>query len=105
WDAGLFFETVDRTLLCSDLLFHPGDVEALTEADIVGRARDAILTNKSGPMAKDMPYTPDTDGTLRRLAALHPRTIALMHGSTFRGDGERALNDLATVIRETLGTG
>jgi len=28
-----------------------------------------------------------------------------MHGSTFRGDGERALHDLAAVIRETLGTG
>ena len=47
WDAGLFFETVDRTLLCSDLFFHPGDVEALTETDVVGRARDAILKNKS----------------------------------------------------------
>jgi hypothetical protein len=56
-------------------------------------------------MAKDMPYTPDTDATLRRLAALRPQTIALMHGSTFRGDGERALLDLATLIRETLGTG
>jgi len=55
-------------------------------------------------MAKDMPYTSDTDPTLRRLAALRPRTIALMHGSTFCGDGERALLDLATVIRETLGT-
>src|SRR5262249_33199903 len=63
WDAGLFFETVDRTLLCSDLFFHPGDVEALTETDVVGRAREVILKNKSGPMAKDMPYTPDTDAT------------------------------------------
>ena len=86
-------------------LLSSGDVEALTEADVVGRAREAILHNKSGPMAKDMPYTPDTDGTLLRLAALQPRTIALMHGSTFRGNGERALLDLATVIRETLGTG
>jgi flavorubredoxin len=105
WDVGLFFETGDRTLLCSDLFFHPGDVEAVTEADVVGRAREAILRNRSGPMAKDMPYTPDTDGTLRRLAALRPRTIALMHGSTFRGDGERALLDLETVIRETLAPG
>ncbi len=103
WDAGMFFEAVDGTLLCSDLFFHPGDVEALTEADIVPRAREAIVKGQAGPMAKDMPYTPYTDGTLRRLAALTPRTIALMHGSTFRGDGERALLDLAAVIRETLG--
>jgi hypothetical protein len=82
----------------------PGDVEALTEADVVGRAREAIVKSTSGPLAKDMPCTADTDGTLRRLAAPRPQTIALMHGSTFRGDGERALLDLATVIRETLGT-
>ena len=105
WDAGLFFETVDRTLLCSDLFFHPGDVEPLTEGDVVGRARDAMVKGQAGPMAKDMPYTPYTDSTIGRLAALAPRTIALMHGSTFTGDGERALRDLATVIRETLGNG
>jgi hypothetical protein len=26
-----------------------------------------------------------------------------MHGSSFSGDGERALRDLAVVMRETLG--
>jgi len=102
WDAGLFFETVDRTFLCSDLFFHPGDVEALTEGDVVGPAREAIVRNQAGPMANDMPYTAHTDGTIRRLAALAPRTIALMHGSTYRGDGERALLDLAAVLAETL---
>jgi flavorubredoxin len=102
WDAGMFFETLDRTLLCSDLFFRPGDVEALTEGDVVGPAREAIVRNQAGPMANDMPYTAHTDGTLRRLAALTPRTIALMHGSTFRGDGEQALLGLAAVLAETL---
>jgi hypothetical protein len=32
---------------------------------------------------------------LRRLAALKPGTIALMHGPTFKGDGSAALNGLA----------
>ena len=103
WDAGLFFDEVNRTLLCSDLFFHPGEPEPVTESDIVTRARDSILQSLSGPMAKDMPYTPDTDATLRRLAALNPRTLALMHGSTFRGDGGKAITDLAGVIKETLG--
>jgi hypothetical protein len=54
-------------------------------------------------MAKDMPYTPYTDSTLRRLAALDPQTLAVMHGSSFSGDGRTALLDLASVIKETLG--
>lgn len=103
WDAGLFFDEVNRTLLCSDLFFHPGEPEPVTESDIVTRARESILQSLSGPMAKDMPYTPDTDATLRRLAALKPRTLALMHGSTFRGDGGKAITDLAGIIKETLG--
>ncbi len=103
WDAGLFFEEEDRTLLCSDLFFHPGDPEALTESDVVGRARAAIIENLSSPMAKDMPYTSYTDSTLRRLAALEPRTLALMHGTSFRGDGREAILELATVIKEILG--
>lgn len=103
WDAGLFFDETEGTLLCSDLFFHAGDPEPLTESDIVGRAEQAIRRNLSGPMAKDMPYTPYTDSTLRRLAALRPRTLALMHGSAFRGDGEKAILDLAMVINETLG--
>jgi flavorubredoxin len=103
WDAGLFFEEADRTLLCSDLFFHPGNPEPVTEADVVGRASSAILKNLAGPMAKDMPYTPYTEATLRRLAGLEPRTLALMHGSTFKGDGGKAILALAEVIKRALG--
>jgi flavorubredoxin len=102
WDAGLFFEETDRTFLCSDLFFHPSDPEPLIESDVVGRAREAIIGALSGPLAKDMPYTPYTDGTLQRLAALEPQTLGLMHGSSYRGDGRKAILELAEVIRETL---
>lgn len=104
WDAGLFFDEGERTLMCSDLFFHPGDPEPVAESDVVGRAQASIVEGLSGPMANDMPYTPYTDATLRRLAALQPRTLALMHGSTFRGDGAKAILDLARVLKETLGT-
>jgi hypothetical protein len=103
WDAGLFFEEVNRTLLCSDLFFHPGNPEPLTESDVLARARESIVQNLSGPLAKDMPYTPYTDATLRRLAALKPRTLALMHGSAFQGDGAGAVLGLAEVLRKNLG--
>ena len=103
WDAGLFFEETDRTLLCSDLFFHPQSDAPLIESDIVGRAREAILFGMQSPLANDMPYTPYTVRTMQRLAGLEPSTLALMHGSSFRGNGRRALEDLAEVIRETHG--
>jgi hypothetical protein len=46
----------------------------------------------------------DTEATLARLAGLSPRTLALMHGSTFTGDGGTALRDLARILKEVLGT-
>ncbi len=103
WDAGLFFEETDRMLLCSDLFFQPGDPQPLTRADLVGPAGAAIREGQAGPLAKDMPYTPYTDATMQRLADLKPHILATMHGASFAGDGERALRELARVIRETLG--
>ncbi len=103
WDAGLFFDETERTLLCSDLFFHPRSDQPLIEGDIVGRARESILAGMDSPLAKDMPYTPYTDSTLHRLAELSPGTLALMHGSSYHGDGRQALQDLAGVIRETHG--
>lgn len=103
WDAGLFFEETDRTFLCSDLFFHPGDPEPLIESGVVERAREAIVAGLASPLAKDMPYTPYTDSTLQRLASLAPQTLALMHGSSYRGDGRKALLDLAEVIKATIG--
>ncbi len=102
WDAGLFFDETEQTLLCSDLFFQPGDPEPLIASEIVERATAAIRGSLAGPMAKDMPYTPYTDRTLDRLAALKPRTLAVMHGSSFRGDGGQAILDLAAVIKNLL---
>jgi flavorubredoxin len=103
WDAGLVFDETEQALLCSDLFFHPGDPEPLAGPEIVGRATEAIQGNLVGPMARDMPYTPYTDSTLQRLAALEPRVLAVMHGSSFRGDGRQAILDLAGAIKDLLG--
>ncbi len=105
WDAGLFFEESERTLLCSDLFFQPGDPEPLVESDLVGPAADAMRAGASGPLAHDVPYTPHTAATLERLARLAPRTLAAMHGASFRGDGAAALRELAPVLREVYGRG
>ncbi len=103
WDAGLFFDETERTLLCSDLFFQPGDPAPLIESEIVERAREAIVGSMTGPLANDMPYTPYTDATLKRLATLKPLTLAAMHGSSFRGDGGKALLDLGDVVKDLLG--
>jgi hypothetical protein len=39
--------------------------------------------------------TPNTAPTIRRLADLEPRTLAIMHGSSYAGDSAKALLALA----------
>jgi hypothetical protein len=97
------FEETEATLLCSDLFTHGGDVPAVTASDVVGPFSEGLIADMNGPLAGAYPYTPQTDETLRRLAALGPKTLALMHGSTFVGDGGRALLDLSAAMREILG--
>ena len=103
WEAGLLFEETKGTLLCSDLFHQNGDVEALTESDVIDRARKTLIDYQASPLANYMPYTKHTDGILQKLAALNPRTIAPMHGSAYAGDGTKAIRDLAVVMREVLG--
>jgi flavorubredoxin len=107
WDAGLMFEETSGTLLCSDLFHQSGQVEAVSEsaADVVERHRQVLLAYQAGPFANYMPYTDATDRTLRRLALLKPTRLATMHGSTFAGDGEQALRDLARMTRDLFGPG
>jgi flavorubredoxin len=102
WEAGLLFEETQRTLLCSDLFHQNGDVEPSTTADVVGRFRQMLVEYQQGPFANYLPYTNRTEPTLKRLAALKPRTLATMHGSTFVGDGERAIADLAQAMKDVL---
>ncbi len=102
WEAGHLIEETNGTFFSSDILHQNGDVEPLTESDVVGRAREALVGFQSGPFANYLPYTKHTDALLQRLAECKPRTIAAMHGSAFAGDGERALRDLAEVYRDVL---
>jgi len=90
WDAGLLYEETTGTLFTSDLLTHGGDPAPRTEGDVLGPARAA---------ERAFGYTavgPGTGATIRRLAQLAPRTLAIMHGSSFAGDGAAVLGHLAT---------
>lgn len=103
WDAGVLFEETQRILFCSDLFTHNGDVEPLTESDILGRTRRSLADFQAGPLMDYMPYTPRTRPLLEGLAALDPRTLATMHGSSYTGDGAKALVELDAIMKEALG--
>jgi flavorubredoxin len=98
WDAGVMFEETTGTLLCGDLFAHFGS-DVLRHDDIVSPAADAqrefmgtAVTTLTGP-------------TLRRLATLKPRTLALMHGASFQGDCEGQLLRLAQDYDDALRRG
>jgi hypothetical protein len=92
------------TEIAQDLFHQNGNVEPLTEVDVVERARGALLEYQSGVLAEYMPFTPQTDRVLNELAELGPTTLAIMHGSSFSGDGSRALRDYSEVLREVFGS-
>jgi hypothetical protein len=49
--------------------------------------------------------TPSTGATIRRLAKLAPRTLAVMHGSSFSGDTPAVLESLASFYDDLLQKG
>lgn len=100
WDAGFLFEETGKTLFCSDLFLHNGDVEPATEETILDRARQSLLGFEASPLANSYPYTTQTSPTLHRLADLGPLCLATMHGSSFIGDGGSALRELAVMMGE-----
>lgn len=96
WEAQVLYDETTGTLLCGDLLSQAGCGPAITTDDIVARA---IATDEAfDPTAP----TPLAAPTLRRLAALAPRRLATMHGSSFEGDGARALLDMAGHLERRL---
>jgi flavorubredoxin len=89
WEARVLYEETTGTLLCGDLFSHVGNGPAVTEGDIVEPAMEAEAVFRSTAMA------PDTAAVMRRLGDLAPTTLAVMHGSSYTGDGGQALSDLA----------
>ena len=91
WEARVLFEETTGTLLCGDLFSQLGGKDvALTENDLVAPAMDAEAMFRSSSMA------PNTTDIMRKLGDLNPTTLAIMHGSSFHGDGRAALYDLAS---------
>jgi flavorubredoxin len=89
WEAGVFYEETAGTLFSGDLLTHGGDPEPVTVGDILAPA--IAMEEESASMS----LGPNVGEVLRGLAALAPRTLALMHGASYAGDGATQLAGLA----------
>jgi flavorubredoxin len=90
WEAQVLFEEVTQTLLCGDLGAQLGPAAPLTaDPALVERALQAEAVLASAAPGIAVPVA------LRRLAALEPRTLAVMHGASFGGDGGSVLRSLA----------
>jgi flavorubredoxin len=93
WECGFLMEESTGTFLCGDLFTQPGiGAQAVVESDILG---------PSEALRKHLDYYShgkDSKTTLKRLAQCRPTTLACMHGSAWRGDGEKLLLELSDII-------
>jgi flavorubredoxin len=89
WESGVWYDESTGTLFSGDLLTHTGVGPALTEDDLVDPALEAEAMFHATSLGPLVP------ATVERLAALAPTTVAVMHGSSFRGDGGTQLAALA----------
>jgi flavorubredoxin len=93
WECGLAMDMTTRTFFCGDLFTQGGDgAVALTESDILG---------PSEAFRKPLDYfahAPQTREVLDALARHEPTTMAVMHGSAWRGNGAELLRALRDAL-------
>ena len=93
WDCGFLFENTSQTLFCGDLFTQPGsDHKPITEEDIL---------ESSETMRKQMDYYAHAKNQrqlFEKLANTHPKVLACMHGSAYKGDGFKLINTLANRV-------
>lgn len=96
WEARVLYEETTGVLFCGDLFTATGDAPPTTGEDLLAPAMDAEDRFLATALA------PATAATIRTLAALRPRALALMHGPTFLGDGASQLERLADAYAARL---
>jgi flavorubredoxin len=99
WEAQILYDETTSTLLCGDLFAQAGEPPALVhDADIVTPALAAEDVFHATCL------TATTAPTIRKLAALAPRTLGLMHGPAFAGDCVDALDALSHGYQDLFAT-
>lgn len=93
WETGYIADESTRTLFCGDLFTQPGRGEAaLTSGDILGPSE--MFRGLMDYYA----HSKNAAALFEKLAAFEPETLAVMHGSAFRGDGASLLRELARSV-------
>jgi flavorubredoxin len=96
WEAQVLYEETSGTLFCGDLFAHIGNGPSIVGTDIV----DLAMAGEE--LFHSTSIGPATAPTIRRLAKLHPRRLALMHGSSFEGDAAGQLEHLAAAYEHLM---
>jgi flavorubredoxin len=96
WEAQVLLEETTGTLLCGDLFSSVGAGPAVVEDDVLGPALGAEEMFHASCLA------PHTGATVRALGDLEPTTLAIMHGPSYRGDGKKALYELAAAYDDLI---
>jgi flavorubredoxin len=97
WESHMLFEEQSGTLFCGDVMTQVGDGPAITSRDVLGAAVEAEHIFGQTSLGPAVP------ATLRRLAELEPKRLAIMHGSSYQGDCASALRALADVYEQQFG--
>ena len=93
WECGYMFESTTKTLLCGDLFTHGGhEVVPLTESEVLSPSE--AMRRAMGGVAIEA----HTRALIDKLASTEPTTLALMHGSSYRGNGHALLKGLAEAL-------
>ena len=103
WETGYLYEWSTRTLFCGDLFTHGGaKAPALIDSDLLIPAEEFRVgfANATG-LPDAYGFTRDAAAHIEKLAATNPRTLAVMHGSSWRGregEGAQLLRRLGEVV-------
>jgi flavorubredoxin len=92
WESGLIYEETTRTLFCGDLFTQVGQGPAVSTESLLKAAIAAEEAFQATAL------TPMTGSTIRALATLEPRRLAVMHGSCYEGDCAGLLRELAAYL-------
>jgi flavorubredoxin len=96
WESGLWFDETTRTLFAGDLFSSVGYGAPITESDLLEGA--VVCEN----IFHQTSVGPAVAPTIERLAVLQPEVLAVMHGSSFRGNGTAQLHGLASFFAVDL---
>ena len=104
WDAGVLFEETRKTLFCSDLFHHFGNVGAVTSSDLIDPTRATAMQRFAARPASPAtcPTPRQTEGVLQHrhspTSTPKPWPSCTAHPTSARATG--LLIDLAGVIKE-----